>query len=146
MAYILIKRRSKKGQPYHYLVTSVREGGKVRQRVLVYLGKYPSVEAALEGIPEDIARLRHLAARSQVNMATIRECLGLPLPAPVPRPRREGSQWANRLYSRYWYWARCGEVCEQRVAALSEKLALLQMYRSAHDSVTCETIVGTKPA
>jgi len=42
MAYV-----RKKGK-YHYLVEGYREGGKVKQRVLAYLGEHETVESLLE--------------------------------------------------------------------------------------------------
>jgi hypothetical protein len=41
-----IRTKEIKGIPYHYLVQSFRDGGKVRQRVLVYLGQFPTVRKA----------------------------------------------------------------------------------------------------
>lgn len=37
-----------KGQAYRYLVEGVREGGKVRQRVIAYLGTHETVQAAFD--------------------------------------------------------------------------------------------------
>jgi hypothetical protein len=39
---------------YHYLVRSERVNGKVRQRVIAYLGKYESLEEALTELPIEI--------------------------------------------------------------------------------------------
>jgi hypothetical protein len=44
---------------YYYLVETYREGGKVRQRTLAYLGKYPTVEEALTRLPVDIERRKN---------------------------------------------------------------------------------------
>ena len=44
MAYVRTKQV--KGIEYHYLVEGVREDGKVRQRVVCYLGQHASVKAA----------------------------------------------------------------------------------------------------
>ena len=41
-----IRSKTVKGQQYFYLVDGVREGDKVRQRVLVYLGKHKTVRGA----------------------------------------------------------------------------------------------------
>lgn len=41
---------------YYYLVESYREGGKVRQRMLAYLGRYPTPEDALARIQGDLER------------------------------------------------------------------------------------------
>jgi len=53
MAFVRVKR-TPKGTPRHYLVTSERVNGKSRQRVLAYLGGYATVEEALEKIGTDL--------------------------------------------------------------------------------------------
>ncbi len=40
------KKTTRKGQTYHYLVQSVRVNGRVRQKVLCYLGRYDCIEDA----------------------------------------------------------------------------------------------------
>ena len=56
MPFIRAKRQKSwhRELTYYYLVESYRENGCVRQRTLAYLGEYPSVEAALAGLPQDI--------------------------------------------------------------------------------------------
>jgi hypothetical protein len=66
---------------YYQVVESRRVDGKPRQKVLAHLGKYPSVAAALEGLPEDIDWLRSSGAaktraRRERQLAKIKE-LGL---------------------------------------------------------------------
>jgi hypothetical protein len=41
-----IRKKLRNGIEYHYLVESIRVGDKVRQRVLVYLGKFKTAAAA----------------------------------------------------------------------------------------------------
>jgi hypothetical protein len=41
---------------FYYLVENYREGRKVRQHTLAYLGKYPSVGEALAGLQNEIER------------------------------------------------------------------------------------------
>ena len=53
MAYVRKKRTGT--TEYYQLVESRRVDGKPRQRVIMHLGEYPSVEAAIEGLPEEIA-------------------------------------------------------------------------------------------
>jgi hypothetical protein len=55
--------RRKRVGPYEYyqLVESYLVDGKPRQRVLLHLGRYPTVEAALEGWPKEIEGLRGFA-------------------------------------------------------------------------------------
>lgn len=42
-----VRTKLVKGIRYHYLVEAYREDGKVRQRVLAYLGEHETVKAAL---------------------------------------------------------------------------------------------------
>ena len=46
---------------YHQLVESRLVDGKPRQRVLLHLGRYPTVKAALEGWPKEVEGLRRFA-------------------------------------------------------------------------------------
>ena len=58
-----VRTKTVKGIVYHYLVEGVREDGKVRQRVVCYLGQHASVKAAYsfwsrEARKSDKARIR----------------------------------------------------------------------------------------
>ena len=60
---------------YHYLVENYRENSRVRQRTLAYLGKYPTVEEALAGLPDEIWWWRGVLARVlQVRIAAKSAC------------------------------------------------------------------------
>ena len=61
MAYV----RKKRVGPYEYyqLVESRSVAGKPRQRVLLHLGRYPTIEAALEGWPKEVEGLRRFAGQ-----------------------------------------------------------------------------------
>ena len=59
MAYV----RTKGGR--YQLVESRRVDGQPRQRVLVHLGSYPTVEEALKGWPNDAKRLRRDAQKAR---------------------------------------------------------------------------------
>ena len=54
MPYVRVKRRGQK--VYYYLVESKREGNKVRQRIIRYLGTKPPTEEALENILKEVNR------------------------------------------------------------------------------------------
>jgi hypothetical protein len=60
MAAFVRKKKSRGGE-YHQLVESHRVEGKPRQRVLVHLGRHPSVDDALHEWPKEIERLRYYA-------------------------------------------------------------------------------------
>jgi hypothetical protein len=61
---ILAFVRRKRVGPYEYyqLVENRWIDGKPRQRVLIHLGRYVSVEAALEGWPKEVEGLRRFAS------------------------------------------------------------------------------------
>jgi hypothetical protein len=63
-AIVAFVRRKRVG-PYEYyqLVESRLVDGKPRQRVLLHLGRYTSVEAALEGWPTEVQGLRRFAGQ-----------------------------------------------------------------------------------
>ncbi len=56
------KVKSRGTGPYFQLVRSYREGGKVRQEVLVHLGEHPAPEAALDAWPAQVEHLRAIGA------------------------------------------------------------------------------------
>ena len=60
MAAFVRKKRSRGGE-YYQLVESHRVEGEPRQRMLVHLGKHPTVANALREWPKEIEHLVHLA-------------------------------------------------------------------------------------
>ena len=65
--------RSRGRGPYFQLVRSYREGGKVKQEVLVHLGRYEKPEDALVAWPSEARQLRaigrdHQADRLEANL------------------------------------------------------------------------------
>jgi hypothetical protein len=53
--------------PYFQLVRSYREGGKVKQEVLVHLGRYEKPEDALAAWPSEAKHLRAIGREDQAN-------------------------------------------------------------------------------
>ena len=53
--------------PYFQLVRSYREGGKVRQEVLVHLGTYEKPEDALAAWPSEAEHLRKIGREAQAD-------------------------------------------------------------------------------
>jgi len=51
--YVRTKKNAR-GHVYHYLVSSKRERGKVRQTIIAYLGRHATVAAALEAMQREI--------------------------------------------------------------------------------------------
>ena len=61
MAFV---RRKRVGPyEYHQLVENQWIDGKPRQRMILHLGRYPSVEPALEGWPKEVEGLRRFASQ-----------------------------------------------------------------------------------
>jgi hypothetical protein len=59
--------RSRERGPYFQLVRSYREGGRVKQEVLVHLGEHETPEAALVAWPLEIEYLRVIGRESQAE-------------------------------------------------------------------------------
>ncbi len=53
--------------PYFQLVRSYREGGKVKQEVLVHLGTHESPEDALAAWPAEVGHLRKIGREGQAD-------------------------------------------------------------------------------
>lgn len=70
MAFVR-KHRNKYGDLTYSVVESVRQGHKVVQRRICYLGGYPSVDEALDGLAADleIQETRALEARDDAELA-----------------------------------------------------------------------------
>jgi hypothetical protein len=58
-----VRRKRVGPYEYHQLVENRWIEGKPRQRVLLHLGRYASVEAALEGWPKEVQGLRRFASQ-----------------------------------------------------------------------------------
>ena len=71
---IYVRRTMSRGRgPYFQLVRSYREGGKVKQEILVHMGRYETPEDALAAWPSEVRHLRtigrdHQADRLEVNL------------------------------------------------------------------------------
>ncbi len=53
--------------PYFQLVRSYREGGKVKQEVLVHLGRHEKPEDALAAWPSEVEHLRKIGRQDQAD-------------------------------------------------------------------------------
>ena len=74
------RMRSRERGPYFQLVRSYREGGQVKQEVLVHLGEHETPEAALAAWPSEIEHLEAIgriekATRLEGKLAKLRELL-----------------------------------------------------------------------
>jgi hypothetical protein len=70
MAYV--RKKKVKGGEYYQLVQSRRVNGNPRQMVLLHLGRYPTVDAALKEWPSEIKRLRRLADKKRRDVQAFR--------------------------------------------------------------------------
>jgi hypothetical protein len=65
---IYVRRmRSRERGPYFQLVRSYREGGQVKQEVLVHLGEHETPEAALAAWPSEIEHLGAIGRESRAE-------------------------------------------------------------------------------
>jgi hypothetical protein len=60
-------KTTRSGTVKHYLVECRREGGKVRQKVLYYLGAHPTVEAKVAYLERESREYRERAAATPGN-------------------------------------------------------------------------------
>lgn len=99
--------RRKKVGPYEYyqLVENRWMGGKPRQRVLLHLGRYATVEAALAGWPKEVEGLRRFASQRRDK---------------AERLKMEGA--AGRAAAPTLERARKAEKLAEEIAAKLEKL------------------------
>ena len=127
MAFVRTKRQG--GRLYHQLVESRREGMRVRQRVIVHLGPYPSVEEAIAGYGERAAfereeerTWRAWAEAERITIERIRERVRPDLVG-ADIPRLDG-----RKRPQYWRYldgadghGRCARKLEARVEKLRRR-------------------------
>jgi hypothetical protein len=96
------KKVTSSGAVKHYLVACSREGGKVRQKVLCYLGDFATVAEAREGLPRLIREHQDAAAIALAQADAARGSLPESYRENPPRPdgRRNGRsvQRTLRLY------------------------------------------------
>ena len=65
---IYVRRTTSRGRgPYFQLVRSYREEGKVRQEVLVHLGRHEKPEDALAAWPSEAEHLRRIGREEQAD-------------------------------------------------------------------------------
>jgi hypothetical protein len=53
-----VRKKTVKGRDYYQIVTGVRDGERVQQRIVLALGTTPDPRAALKGMERELARLR----------------------------------------------------------------------------------------
>jgi hypothetical protein len=68
MIMAFVRKKRGRHHDYYQLVESRRVDGKVRQKVLLHLGRHPTVEDALRAWPRVIKRLRRYAERERESV------------------------------------------------------------------------------
>jgi hypothetical protein len=89
---------------YLQIVQNYRDSGKVHQRMVLYVGRYESIDHALKLMPRDVAGLRRRATTSEKkydamygHTADPTDKYGEELRRLAARERREGEDLALRL-------------------------------------------------
>jgi hypothetical protein len=120
------KKIARSGAVQHYLVENRREGGKVRQRVLFYLGGYDSVAAAVAGWTADARTRRALADGYERQAAALAERLRVVSARPPgrrgSRQDRETAAWCRAyrdLATRHRELAAAREAAAARVKSIA---------------------------
>jgi hypothetical protein len=131
-----IRRKVSRGRAAFYLVENHREGGKVRQRVLAYLGPCDTLEGAIAHWEGEAAMLRKSSTRaaessremwSRVHPGLIRNNGG---EVPFRKPQQGGQRTWGYQQCR-WYWEaieaqerymRLAEAAERKVSLLRSLL------------------------
>lgn len=123
-----IRRKTINGKDKFYLVESKRIDGKVRQKVLAYLGESDTVESAIAEVEDQIVRRRGYLQRSLENAQICKERM---LPAwlvdgEVPPRKRGGLQRASFLIGKYWTNKEFAEMHERKIAKCETRLNKLR--------------------
>ena len=126
-----VRAKTQRGRAYHYLVTAERQGGRVRQKTVAYLGEYPNIATALAGLSAQIEMLNRNALRFSQKADHVKgkmpaawlERNGGDVPPRRPRP---GVKFAYNLVGQYWTWREFAERNERRARELSARLRKLK--------------------
>ena len=128
-------RRTQRGSMTHYyLVRSEREGGRVRQRVVLYLGRDKSIHEAAERLPRVIAHYQEQAETYRQKAEEVR--------AKIPAdefvefetgyvPYRKTRALEN--WHRFHGHTRYAEYCEGEARLLSARLARVRQLVEAEE-------------
>lgn len=110
--------RVKKGRKAEYLqiVENYRDGGKVRQRLILYVGPYDSIQDALERMPQHVKDANAEATRMETHpWSSVRE-------VEAPRYRAAANSVAARL-------ERLRELAQEHPEMLEREQARLERHR-----------------
>jgi hypothetical protein len=147
MAFVRAKtRNSKRGPQVSYqLVEAYREGGKARQRVLLHLGEYLTLDEVLEDGPAQLARYEQWLEEARTNRDELERGMrsrgwlepwhqGGPMPEKWNKFR---GQRAPRGITKYFY---CRQRCRALEGHLERTRAWLAKARALKDAGVSVTV------
>ncbi len=128
MAFVRAKHSGKR--TYYQLVENRREDGKVRQKVLAYLGHYTSVEEALGALPVAIERnekqAHEWAAKAEVKLEQIPQVWIDRNGGEPPSGRGRGIALRRSICAQYWNARHFSEGAKKRAEEQKLQLAKLE--------------------
>ena len=152
---MFVRKKVTGRRTYYYLVECCREGNRVRQNVLCYLGAFPRVEDALRGLPALIEKYRRDAVNARNRMEEAdrewndRPPHNEPREPPKPKGILSMGRHFRKILSSYWTWKERAKVCDQRADDLTARLDKLREVLkdcSAHVCSAGVTDMGTTSA
>jgi hypothetical protein len=115
---VFVRAKNVGGKKYYQLVENYRPEGSntPRQRVLLHLGRYDTVEAALKGWPREIRSLRRDAAkiRERFEKATRRDGSADAVPGYVPTWLQTATSMEQRAETLEAHLVRLKELVRER--------------------------------
>ena len=142
VAFIRAKRQGER--TYYQLVESRREGTRVRQHVIAYLGLYPSIGEAIAGYSERADRAREeertwraRAEAERIIVERIRERFSPELVgADIPKLQ-------SRVRPQYWRYQDNADEYGRRAQKLENQAETIRQWCSAQQSPQNQTPLGT---
>ncbi len=125
-----VRSNTVNGNRYYWLVENYRDAGQVRQRRIAYLGRYPTVEAAICGLEAEIeaaeAVVKRMRSKAGAMVTLARRHAGLTV-GELPRPDANHDPSPFRRWCRTHWQAKDGaDKALKRANRLRERLASLR--------------------
>ena len=131
MAFIRAKNIN--GKVKHYLVESKREGKKVRQKVLVYLGEADTIEGAidelLDRIPKSKQRIDQYEQRARAAMARIPQVWIDRNGGEIPEDKNDWTPRRRDYVGQYWSYTNQVRIEGEILEKMEIRLDKLQDYQ-----------------